>query len=825
MTNVAGRAVSKDDLVDVISNTIKIGDLNRVMNRASIEASSILMQGVISKAGTIGGVSVSDIATLSGFVGNMITQSTSTSNELSAATLASVQTAVLQYTDTVGDLGMASLTPGKAIIVSSSTMLINVTMLSSLNTLASLDNSKPSTRLVFASTSMNVPLSLSTTPSSLFQTQRRRLASSSSEITSNPLRIKIDCSTITSGISSQIILQNNEFQKYNSTAPLDSSNKTFACAPNQSFKFTCKYPDGTSNEIVVPCNDKRGDVVSKCPMRRNLPSCNVMSSVGSCSLVSYTSTSTTCSCNFCTADHRRLIGSGSPRLVYQIASVTESVFDDFTKTMASAQDLKPASFLETLLMSISFGAVWIIILLFTGVKQGIAIRRSFLDKKDKVEPSELSIVPNDNVTDPNQLATKLRDYLISYVPSLYKNKKSVEISRQIFSDHKLFRVFFKNSDLRNAWKESFHVLTLISANMFILALLFDARYPTDDHSCQKFIDESSCLSRKRFDETYCSWSSNTCQFTEATFSYTTVMILAVLQLLIGAPLKTVINGVFDHLISAATPKYVDKQIRGSQIDSNNAANGVSQRRFSLSLGAAQVGKSLAAINLAGMLKDSKRAAKSLRSTIMIQQDFNDKRKDALESLLSSRNKKSNNYESNIAEPSASDDFHIISASYTQFIAAFTKHRDSLDVTQRIQFDRKWSFLYASKVSVDTDSRSIQYAENIIMNELIAVQHNGERLFKHTKNSPLSVAGAEIIMHFLLDMLGRDTIEAKIFKRTVQKDLRPVLVMPRFLKFFVIFLTVLINVYFVFGSILYGQNKPSGWQVNWITAFVSNTGYF
>jgi hypothetical protein len=55
--------------------------------------------------------------------------------------------------------------------------------------------------------------------------------------------------------------------------------------------------------------------------------------------------------------------------------------------MASAQDLKAASFFETLLMSMSFGAVWIVILLFTGVKQGIAIRRSLLDKKDKVDES------------------------------------------------------------------------------------------------------------------------------------------------------------------------------------------------------------------------------------------------------------------------------------------------------------------------------------------------------------------------------------------------------------------------------------------------------
>lgn len=35
--------------------------------------------------------------------------------------------------------------------------------------------------------------------------------------------------------------------------------------------------------------------------------------------------------------------------------------------------------------------------------------------------------------------------------------------------------------------------------------------------------------------------------------------------------------------------------------------------------------------------------------------------------------------------------------------------------------------------------------------------------------------------------------------------------------------VLINGYFVFASILYGRDKPSSWQWNWMTAFVSNTG--
>ena len=295
------------------------------------------------------------------------------------------------------------------------------------------------------------------------------------------------------------------------------------------------------------------------------------------------------------------------------------------------------------------------------------------------------------------------------------------------------------------------------------------------------------------------------------------MILAVLQLLISAPLKTVINFVFEQLISAATPNYVDKQIRGSHIGNESLG-------MRLSLGAAQVGKSLANIQVTGMLNDSKRNARSVRSTIIIQPELFQKRKNAIESFILRRNNTSSSLsESNIVSSNQSDSIEeIASRSYYHFITAFTKHRDSLDVTQRIQFDKNWSFIYQNRINVDTDSKSIQFSENIIMNEIFAVSESSDTLYKNTRNSPLSVAGAEFITQFLLDMLGRDTTEAKIFNRALQKDLKPVLVIPKYLKFFVIFLTLVTNAYFVLASILYGQNKPSGWQVNWATAFISNT---
>ena len=128
------------------------------------------------------------------------------------------------------------------------------------------------------------------------------------------------------------------------------------------------------------------------------------------------------------------------------------------------------------------------------------------------------------------------------------------------------------------------------------------------------------------------------------------MILAVLQLLISAPLKTVINFVFEQLISAATPNYVDKQIRGSHIGGTNESLGVR-----LSLGAAQVGKFLANIQVMGMLKESKRTARSLRSTIMIQPELTQKRKNALESFILCRNNTSNPSESSSLVPSNEND--------------------------------------------------------------------------------------------------------------------------------------------------------------------------
>jgi len=103
--------------------------------------------------------------------------------------------------------------------------------------------------------------------------------------------------------------------------------------------------------------------------------------------------------------------------------------------------------------------------------------------------------------------------------------------------------------------------------MFVLAILFDLRYPIDDGSCVGNTTESQCLERSSAFGTYCTWgsisdgSSSKCSFQEQEVTLMSIIILGWLQLIISAPLKAFINFVFDTIICAASKRLVEEQIK------------------------------------------------------------------------------------------------------------------------------------------------------------------------------------------------------------------------------------------------------------------------
>jgi len=385
--------------------------------------------------------------------------------------------------------------------------------------------------------------------------------------------------------------------------------------------------------------------------------------------------------------------------------------------------------------------------------------------------------------------------------------------------------------------------------MFVLAMLFDFRYPSDDQSCETFKSEDICLKRRTTFDTYCEWNSQSlspCSFKTPSFDVMAVVLLAWLQLITTVPIKTLINFLFERIIYAATKTTIEEQIKSHQISFRRRVEEQVKRRMSqVASGARRMSNALNTVNVSDAINEVKRLSMAVKTTITVHSDFVKMRRSFVDTIHQQhRNTVRNDKKSNdlviVLGSSAIDDADEICDNFTK---SFTEYRDSLSQVERMKFDRYWSYLINfndSTITAGGASSSIsnslvrvkpeEISEvrnrhlirfNMIFSEISAVLEQSKKALNKLDNSPPHVAGAEIMKIFLIDLLGRDTNAAIIFERTIEKDLRTVAVVSKYLKVLVIVLMVLLNFYFVYGSILYGRNKDSRWQYKWIAAFLLN----
>ena len=230
----------------------------------------------------------------------------------------------------------------------------------------------------------------------------------------------------------------------------------------------------------------------------------------------------------------------------------------------------------------------------------------------------------------------MKEYIDSYLPYVYKEAtRTKQLSRQLLLNHKYFSILTntKNTiDKSSRWIDGFHVLTMVSANMFILAVLFDLRYPADDGTCTSYDNEDDCIDRKTIFSSYCHWqptssssslssSSHSCTFSEPKFDLISVITLAWLQLIICVPIKTLIHYLFDSIIYAATISTIENQIKENQISNLLAVSSGMTRRLS----GAMISVSNASRRMSRMItvgiKDVKALSMSIKTTVTLQANF------------------------------------------------------------------------------------------------------------------------------------------------------------------------------------------------------------
>lgn len=194
--------------------------------------------------------------------------------------------------------------------------------------------------------------------------------------------------------------------------------------------FSCRYPDETTLKLTNVCDGStNGTLTTTCPNRAIYPSCHVIYG-NNCSIVSYTSSNITCLCDMCGSSSRRLLDASSAvassAAVQHLIALTEFVFDDYASTMEEAKDFDAADVEHTIIMMMSFIAVWCGIIVVVTIKSKIystigTTKKTISTLLKRISDKNIQKVTPDTDDD---IKKTLNDYIHGFLPVIYHDNLS-----------------------------------------------------------------------------------------------------------------------------------------------------------------------------------------------------------------------------------------------------------------------------------------------------------------------------------------------------------------------------------------------------------------
>jgi hypothetical protein len=253
--------------------------------------------------------------------------------------------------------------------------------------------------------------------------------------------------------------------------------------------------------------------------------------------------------------------------------------------------------------------------------------------------------------------------------------------------------------------------------MFILVVLYNAEYPSDDQSCPVFNTERDCLVRKTFrGRQYCTWEQGACNFSDEQFSIYTIVFLAWFELLILAPLGFIIMIIFQYFILAPTHSNVQNQFKvtltylynpdlltnpslhkvrhisaiGRRLSSvgNGISSSLTNGTRRLSILGNQVTTGIRRLSMTIKASDGvvKKKASSVRRTILLDDRFVEKRRNMV-SILSYHHHY--RHRQHIVDHDDANDNDIAQALYQKAIDSIKAYRRHLNDDELVEFDKHW----------------------------------------------------------------------------------------------------------------------------------------
>jgi hypothetical protein len=656
----------------------------------------------------------------------------------------------------------------------------------------------------------------------------------------------------------------NETMTTNCTAGV-ASVSTYTCSSGATLFAHC-YENSTEDHYIV----------SRCPSLMRVPQCKLTSPTvpndsvdDGCTVISYSSTATTCRCSLCglsTTTARQLTDTILSKREAAIAVALSSyTFTKYASVVESASQFNSSVAVKsTVALIVAFAMLWLGFPLVLYSSEKYKRARMLV----KSTPKQGSVVPAAART-PQRAAvsgkarltldamkfSSLEDCLRDYISELFsnafsQNSATTRLAQELWINHQYLRVFSLPFGAEQGIA-TFSLLSSLTANFFLLAVLYEIQYPTDDGSCGRQVTEESCLSKRSIfnpSETKCVWIKNspyqTCQWSNPSFDVYTTVIVTIIVLLISSPLTMGIAWVCNEVLAA--PSLSETKIQESNFRVMRAAalimlNPEKKERITQTLTDEEVGGQ---IRLAGRQQGSRETPSTTDTGLgirnRIKRMINRRRKHnigvfskviemtaSLRSACTKARKQSfmlpalQNESDGLRDPS----YYRSYSNFREELGSFLHHQYctevnlnsfSLNTCDRLKLIDDLGAVWKNAL----DESTLDGDHNPIITELKSVVAEADIWINKLRSIPTDQAGVQILELFVRDCLGQHSMEATIFTQKVQ-PLRNAYVMTWGIKCVAFSCLLIANLYFIFSCLLYGRNKGWEWQKGWLYTCLVN----
>jgi hypothetical protein len=400
------------------------------------------------------------------------------------------------------------------------------------------------------------------------------------------------------------------------------------------------------------------------------------------------------------------------------------------------------------------------------------------------------------------------------------------------------------------------MLTVLTFMLFLTAVFFDVSNPGDDGTCVNYATQDDCLHRVSpfdGDRAFCQWTADsTCAYNSERMSMKALFYLTVLTTVLTSIATVPVDYCF-QILSAPTAQSlkgstvmnaVSAMVDGARRISNVGINAVARRMTAVVAPVTPVTSSVSnsrSVTLLGMSLGKKDAIIANRELSEEFQEFAEEARLELNAMTGEvravilreelqrtqrraksvrmiSSARSNDKTTDPADSGAMRGAELTTPPPALLADVLLQRLQMNDVAEETRiFDQQWGV--ARRGWEAQQCYLLPASEQAIAAEIESVEAEATKLSKALPNFSVQHAGLEILHLFMVDLLGRNTVAAKIFREKFSEEFGDSQVVQMAQKYAAGTLLVCLNAFFMYFILLKGIEKGQAWQLQYLVCSI------